>query len=287
MKGPAKELRKSKMAVDGLIIVGLLILVAVFAPLIAPYDPYDIELDTVIGEPFGPKPPSWEHPFGTDDLGRDLLSRVIYGSRISLQVGIIAMGIAVVIGVVLGTLAGYFGGWIDHLITWLTDTAFSFPPALLAIAVMALVPNPSVFWIFMVLGFIGWASIARIVRGRVYSLKTDDYVESARALGAGHVRIMLRHIVPNCLPPILVAGTVSIAGNILTEAWLSFLGLGAQPPHPSWGLMVTEGQAYLATHYWMCLFPGLAIALTVLGWNLLGDGLRDALDPRFKDIRTH
>ena len=284
MKQLWKEIRKSKLAVTGLIVVLSLVLTAVFGPLIVRHDPYALDLDMVIQQPYGPKPPSSDHILGTDDLGRDVLARIVYGARVSLQVGILAMVIATSIGVTLGLLAGYFGGWIDWVITWLTDTAFAFPAALLAIAVMAIVPNPDIFWIFVVLGLIGWAGIARVVRGKVISVKEEEFAQSARALGAGHMRIMLRHILPNCIAPIMVSATINIAGNILTEAWLSFLGLGAQPPTPSWGLMVTEGQAYLATHYWMCLFPGLAIALTVLGWNLLGDGLRDALDPRLKDV---
>lgn len=281
----AQEIRRSKLAMAGLCLVTLVFLTALLGPLIWTLDPLEINLDLIIQEPYGPKPPSPAHPFGTDDLGRDLLARIIYGARISLQVGILAMIIATVIGVSLGTLAGYFGGWIDLVITWLTDTAFSFPAALLAIAVMAIVPNPSIFWIFIVLGLIGWAGIARVVRGKVLVVREDEYTAAARALGSSHFRIMIKHILPNCLAPVMVASTINIAGNILTEAWLSFLGLGAQPPLPSWGLMVTEGQAYLSTHYWMCLFPGLAIAFTVLGWNLFGDGLRDALDPRFKDIK--
>ncbi|MBN1879841.1 ABC transporter permease [bacterium] len=284
MKQLWKEIRKSKLAVTGLLVVSILILTAALGPFFLHYDPYAIDLDLVIRHPYGPKSPSVDHPLGTDDLGRDLLSRIVYGSRVSLQVGILAMLIATCIGVTLGMLAGYFGGWLDLIITWLTDTAFAFPAALLAIAVMAIVPNPDIFWIFLVLGLIGWAGIARVVRGKVLSVKEEEYTQSARALGAGHIRIMIYHILPNCMAPIMVSATINIAGNILTEAWLSFLGLGAQPPTPSWGLMVTEGQAYLATHYWMCLFPGLAIAITVLGWNLLGDGLRDALDPRLKDV---
>jgi len=279
-----KEIVKSKLAVTGLFLVGFLVLIAALGPLLCPYDPFEINLDLVIAEPYGPKPPSPEHPFGTDDLGRDLLARIIYGARVSLQVGVLAMLIAAGIGITLGTLAGYFGGWVDAVITWLIDTAFAFPAALLAIAVMAIVPNPSVFWIFIVLGLIGWAGIARVVRGKVLAVREEEFADAARALGARNYRVMLRHILPNCMAPLMVAATINIAGNILTEAWLSFLGLGAQPPIPSWGLMVTEGQAYLSTHYWMCLFPGLAIALTVLGWNLLGDGLRDALDPRLKDV---
>ncbi|MBN1356819.1 ABC transporter permease [bacterium] len=279
-----KQILKSKLAVIGIVIVTCLVLAAILAPALAPYDPFEIDLDLVIQEPPGPKPPSRAHWFGTDDLGRDLFSRVMYGARISLMVGVLAMGIATVIGVILGTLAGYYGGWVDAVITWMTDTAFAFPAALLAIGVMAIVPNPSVFWIFVVLGLIGWAGVARVIRGKILSVREEDYTEAARAVGAGDFRIICRYLLPNSIAPIMVSATIGIAGNILTEAWLSFLGLGAQPPVPSWGLMVTEGQAYLASHYWMCLFPGIAIAVTVLGWNLLGDGLRDALDPRLRDF---
>jgi len=279
-----KEIFRSKLAVTGLLLVGSLVFVALAGPLFWSIDPLKINLDLVIQEPFGPKAPSFSHPFGTDDLGRDLLARVIYGARVSLQIGVLAMFIAAAIGITLGMIAGYYGGWVDMVITWWIDTAFAFPAALLAIAVMAIVPNPSVFWIFIVLGLIGWAGIARIVRGKVLAVREEEFTDAARALGASDFRIMFRHILPNCMAPLMVATTINIAGNILTEAWLSFLGLGAQPPVPSWGLMVTEGQAYLSTHYWMCLFPGLAIVVTVLGWNLLGDGLRDVLDPRFKEF---
>ncbi|MBN1550881.1 ABC transporter permease [bacterium] len=284
MKDVVKKICRSKLAVTGLIIVLFLVFIALFAPLLAPFDPYAIDLDLVISEPFGPKPPSWDHPFGTDDLGRDMLSRIIYGSRISLMVGSVAMLIAVFIGIVLGTLAGFYGGIVDSIVTWMTDTAFAFPAALLAIGVMAIVPNPSIFWIFVVLGFIGWAGVARVIRGKVLSIREEEYIEAAKALGAKDIRLILRHLLPNSLAPIMVTATIGVAGNILTEAWLSFLGLGAQPPIPSWGLMVTVGQPYLASHYWMCLFPGAAIAITVLGWNLLGDGLRDALDPKLRDF---
>ncbi len=275
-----RQFKKSRMALVGLAIVIGLILMGASAPILAPYDPYpdsdiwETDISNIVA------PPSLQHPFGTDDLGRDIFSRIIYGSRISLQVGFIAMLISVWIGVVLGTAAGYYGGWIDNLIMRITDIFFAMPAPLLVIAVMAIFENPSVDKIFFVLGFIGWTGIARLVRAKILSVRQEEYTQAARALGARTWRIILRHVLPNAMAPLIVAATIRVAGNILTEAWLSFLGLGAQPPIPSWGTMVTEGQRYLTTQPWVCVFPGLAIFTVVLGFNLFGDGLRDALDPK-------
>ncbi len=275
-----RQFKKSTMALVGLAIVMGLILMGALAPILAPYDPYpdsdiwETDISNIVA------PPSLQHPFGTDDLGRDIFSRIIYGSRISLQVGFIAMLISVWIGVVLGTAAGYYGGWIDNLIMRITDIFFAMPAPLLVIAVMAIFENPSVDKIFFVLGFIGWTGIARLVRAKILSVRQEEYTQAARALGARTWRIILRHVLPNAMAPLIVAATIRVAGNILTEAWLSFLGLGAQPPIPSWGTMVTEGQRYLTTQPWVCVFPGLAIFTVVLGFNLFGDGLRDALDPK-------
>ena len=275
-----RQFKKSTMAMVGLAIVMGLILMGALAPILAPYDPYpdsdiwETDISNIVA------PPSLQHPFGTDDLGRDIFSRIIYGSRISLQVGFIAMLISVWIGVVLGTIAGYYGGSIDSLIMRITDIFFAMPAPLLVIAVMAIFENPSVDKIFFVLGFIGWTGIARLVRAKILSVRQEEYTQAARALGARTWRIILRHVLPNAMAPLIVAATIRVAGNILTEAWLSFLGLGAQPPIPSWGTMVTEGQRYLTTQPWVCVFPGLAIFTVVLGFNLFGDGLRDALDPK-------
>lgn len=256
-----------------------LISFAAFAPYIAKQSPYKVNIDNITASP------SPEHLFGTDDLGRDLFSRVVYGARISLQVGIIATLITMCIGVFIGAVSGYYGGWADSALMRFTDIVLAFPTPLFAIAVMAIFENPSVNKIFIVLGLIGWPSTARLVRGQVLSLREQDFVQAARALGMNEPRILWRHILPNTLAPIMVLATLAIPGNILTEAWLSFLGLGAQPPQPSWGAMITEGQAYLETKPWICLFPGLAIFVTVLGFNLFGDGLRDYFDPKLKSPR--
>ena len=275
----AVSLMRSRNAAIGGVIVALFFISAVFSPLIAPDDPYAIDLD--IRE----NAPSVKNPFGTDSLGRDVFSRVVYGSRISLKVGIMAMGISLVIGTALGALAGYFGGRIDTVIMRTTDVFLALPAALLALAVMAIFENPSVNKIFIVLGCIGWTTIARLVRARVMEIRNEEYVIAAVALGYGWMRTLLRHVLPNAAAPIIVAATIGIAGNILTEAWLSFLGLGAEPHIPSWGRMITEGQAYLSTasRPWIYFFPGIALFVTVMGFNLLGDGLRDVLDPTIKD----
>ena len=266
-------------ALIGLVIVVGFLFSAAFSSLISVQNPYEIDLD--IKE----LAPSVNHPFGTDSLGRDIFSRVVYGSRISLKVGILAMTISVVIGTVLGALAGYFGGIIDTVIMRITDIFLAMPAALFALAVMAVFENPSINKIFIVLGFIGWTTIARLVRSRVMEIKNEEYVLAAVALGFGWLRILARHVLPNSMAPLIVAATLGIAGNILTEAWLSFLGLGAEPHIPSWGRMITEGQAYLSTASkpWIYVFPGMALFLTVMGFNMLGDGLRDILDPTLKE----
>ena len=260
----------------GLSLAALLVLTAAAADWLAPADPYKVDIGHVM------QPPSAEHPFGTDYLGRDVLSRVIHGGRISLAIGVIAVLISGLVGTVIGSLAGFVGGWIDEVLMRLTDIVFAFPTALFALAVMAVFENPTVTKIFIVLGLVGWAGIARLVRSEVISIKERDYVTAARAIGLSPLRIVVVHVLPNTVGTMSVALTLGVAGNILTEAWLSFLGLGAQPPTPSWGAMITEGQFYLTSRPWVCVFPGLAILLTVLGFNMLGDGLRDVLDPRLK-----
>ena len=267
---------RSYGAMFGIIIVVVLVLSALFADWAAPYDPYKVNIERVM------EPPSLEHPFGTDYLGRDMLSRVIYGGRISLAIGIVAVLISGIIGMGIGAIAGFKGGWVDEALMRVTDVVFAFPTALFALAVMAIFEDPTVTKIFLVLGLVGWAGIARLVRAEVMSIKERDYVKAARAMGFGSMRILVLHILPNTLGTLLVALTLGVAGNILTEAWLSFLGLGAQPPTPSWGAMITEGQFYLTSRPWVVVFPGMAILLTVLGFNLLGDGLRDVLDPRLR-----
>jgi ABC-type dipeptide/oligopeptide/nickel transport system permease subunit len=273
MRGPRKY---SFNLCLGLVLAAVLAVSSLGARFFAPYDPYAVDITRVM------EPPSVTHPFGTDYLGRDILSRVIFGGRISLAVGILAVLIAGLIGTALGALAGYAGGWMDEILMRFTDIVLAFPTALLALAVMAIFENPTVTKIFLVLGLVGWANIARLVRAEVMAIKERDYVTAARSIGVGPFGIVLRHILPNTLGTLSVALTLGVAGNILTEAWLSFLGLGAQPPVPSWGAMITEGQFFLTTRPWVCIFPGLAILLTVLGFNMLGDGIRDALDPRLK-----
>ena len=275
---PLRRLFASRSAAIGTTIVTIFLFGALFAPVITHYDPYAITLDDK------ELAPSATHFFGTDNLGRDVFSRVVYGTRISLKVGILAMSISLAIGTLLGSMAGFFGGRVDMLIMRITDIFLAMPAAILALAVMAVFENPSINKIFLVLGFIGWTTVARVVRARVMEIRNEEYVFAARALGYGWPRILARHVLPNSLAPIIVVGTIGIAGNILTEAWLSFLGLGAAPHIPSWGRMITEGQAYLATasRPWIYVFPGLALFLTVMGFNMLGDGLRDILDPTLR-----
>ncbi|MFC1735324.1 ABC transporter permease [Candidatus Hydrogenedentota bacterium] len=274
-----RQLRKRKMSLVGLAIVFLLILVALSASFLSPYDPSEqnLTLETVN------QPPTLDHWMGTDHIGRDIFTRVVYGARISLKVGIIAEIIALVIGISVGALAGYRGGWTDSTLMRFTDMIFAFPTALFAIAVMAIFEDPTVGKIIVVLGLIGWPGIARLVRAQVLTTKQLEFSQAAKALGGSDLRIVARHILPNSMAPVLVAATIGIAGNILTESWLSFLGLGVQPPIPSWGSMITDGQVYLETKPWICIFPGLAIVVTVMGFNLFGDGLRDALDPKLRN----
>lgn len=272
------QLRKRKMSVVGLVIIGVLVVMALCAPLLTRHDPFEpnVSRDSIS------QPPSRAHWLGTDRLGRDVYSRIVYGARISLQVGIVAEVVTLLIGIAIGAAAGYWGGWFDHVLMRFTDMMFAFPTALFAIAVMAVFENPSIGKIILVLGLIGWPGVARLVRGQVISVKEQEFAQAARALGGSDVRIIARHILPNSMAPILVAATIGVAANILTESWLSFLGLGAQPPAPSWGSMITDGQADMLNKPWLCMFPGLAIVITVLGFNLFGDGLRDALDPRLR-----
>jgi peptide/nickel transport system permease protein len=260
----------------GLALTVALIIAALGADLFSPYDPYRVDMDAVM------VPPSAGHIFGTDYLGRDLFSRVLYGGRISLAIGVLAVLISGLVGTTVGAVAGFAGGWLDEVLMRITDIVLAFPTALLALAVMAVFEDPTVGKIFIVLGLVGWANIARLVRAEVMAIKERDYVTAARSVGVGPLGIVLRHVLPNTLGTLLVALTLGVASNILTEAWLSFLGLGAQPPLPSWGAMITEGQFFLTTRPWVCLFPGVAILLTVLGFNMLGDGLRDVLDPRLR-----
>jgi peptide/nickel transport system permease protein len=274
LKVVATRFFKHKLAVLGLIIFTLLVLMAIFAPLIAPQDPLEVGYD------FEAKPSS-EHLLGTDQVGRDVFSRLIYASRISLTVGLGAVSIYVIIGTVLGAIAGYVGKWADMIIMRITDVFMSFP-FLMVILVLVSVMGPSLFNIILVLGVLGWPPIARLVRGSVLSLKQMDYVKAGVALGYTAPKILINHILPNALAPILVNATFGIASAIITEASLSFLGMGVQPPTASWGNMLTEAQSLtvLAGQPWLWVPPGLMIILAVLSINFMGDGLRDAVDPK-------
>lgn len=267
--------RRNKTAMAGGFIVLLLIVTAVFAPLIAPHNPYDVDLAKQF------LAPNSTYLLGTDMFGRDVLSRIIYGTRISLIIGLIPTLMSMCIGTLLGVLAGYYGGWVDSLIMRLADIILAFPSLLLAMAVMYTL-GASIFNIFIALSIVSWAGTARVVRAQTLSLKQKEFVEAARAIGLKDSLIIIRHIIPNCLAPLLVLLTLGIPGAIMSEAGLSFLGVGAQPPTPSWGLMIANGKEYLFSAPWNSIFPGFAILITVMGFNFLGDGLRDALDPYMK-----
>ncbi len=270
-----RRFKRNSLAVGGGIVVLLLFLVAIFAPYLAPYDPNEIDVSSIL------LPPSWEHPFGTDELGRDVLSRMIWGARVSLQVGFVAVGIAVAIGVVFGAIAGYYGGIVDSMVMRFVDIMLSIPTFFLILAVIAFL-EPSIFNIMAVIGVTSWMGVARLVRAEFLSLKEREFVMAARGLGAGDMRIIFRHILPNAMAPVLVSAVLGVAGAVLTESALSFLGIGVQPPTPSWGNILTAGKDNIEIAWWLSLFPGLAILITVLGYNLLGEGIRDAIDPRLK-----
>ncbi len=273
----AKRFSKNKLALAGLAAVIALILVALFAPLIAPYSPTAIDIKNILS------PPSASHIFGTDDLGRDVFSRMIYGSRVSLQVGFVAVGIAVLIGILIGAVAGYYGGWVDSILMRFVDIMLTIPTLFLILAVIALV-TPSIIVIMVVIGVTSWMGISRLVRAEFLTLKERDFVLAARSIGASDVRIIFKHILPNALAPVLVTATFRIAGAILLESGLSFLGLGIQPPTPSWGNILTLGKDNITIAWWLSFYPGIAILIAALSYNLVGEGLRDALDPRLWDM---
>ncbi|MFQ5538684.1 MAG: ABC transporter permease [Gemmatimonadota bacterium] len=260
-----------------MVLIVLMYYVAFITPLIAPYDP------TALGADLAGRfaPPSAAHLLGTDQLDRDVLSRILYGARISLSIGFVAVGIAVTIGTLVGAVAGYAGGVVDRMLMRFVDMVMAFPRLILLIAIVALV-EPSIFLIVAVLGLTLWPTTARIVRGEILKLREAEFVLAARALGFSTPRIIFRHLVPNALAPVIVTATLGIGNTIVLEAGLSFLGLGVQPPTPSWGSMVADGRAHLLDAWWISTFPGLAIVFTVLAFNLVGDGLRDALDPRIR-----
>lgn len=264
---------RNPLIIAGGMIVGIVALLALFAPWIAPYDPSFIDLTSIL------QPPSWQHPMGTDDLGRDVFSRMVYGARISLLVGFVAVGIAVSIGVFFGAIAGYYGGWVDKLVMRFVDVMLCFPSFFLILAVIAFL-QPSIFNIMIVIGFTSWMGVARLVRAEFLKLRKQDFILSAQTLGVSDQRIIWRYMLPNALTPVWVNVTLGIAAAILVESGLSFLGIGVQPPTASWGNILTDGKANIEIAWWLSLFPGLAILVTVLGYNLLGEGLRDELDPR-------
>ncbi|HHO76477.1 MAG TPA: ABC transporter permease [Deltaproteobacteria bacterium] len=273
--GFTSRILRDKLAVTGLIIVLSFFMLSLLTPYIAPYDPNIIDVDNIL------EPPSSQHLFGTDDLGRDVFTRMLFGAGISLKVGFVAVGIAVLIGVILGAVAGYYGGWIDIIIMRFVDIMLCFPSFFLILAVIAFM-EPSIFNIMAVIGLTSWMGITRLVRAEFLTLKERDFVLAEKAMGAGNTRIIFVHILPNAMAPVLVAATLGIASAVLVESALSFLGIGVQPPTPSWGNILTQGQSVLGIAWWLSFFPGMAILITVLGYNLLGEGIRDAIDPRLK-----
>jgi len=270
---------RNQLAVCGAAVVLVLVTLAVLAPLLAPWDPNRPDTRKIL------TPPSRSHWLGTDPLGRDVLSRVLYGSRVSLAVGFVSVGIAAAIGVLLGAAAGYHGGMVDNVVMRLVDLMLVFPRFFLLLAVLAFL-KPSIWTIMAVIGLTGWMGVARLVRAEFLTLREREFVIWSESVGAGALRIIFRHILPNAIAPILVAMTLGIPAAILTEAGLSFLGLGVQPPYATWGNILNDGRDYIEIAWWLTLYPGLAILVTVLSYNLMGEGIRDALDPRLRQSRV-
>ncbi|HEX7124263.1 MAG TPA: ABC transporter permease [Thermodesulfobacteriota bacterium] len=270
-----RRLAKNRLAVASAVVILLAAVAAIFAPALSPYDPNALDLAAQLS------PPSAAHPLGTDDLGRDVLSRMLYGARISLSVGFVAVGIAIAIGIVLGGIAGYYGGRLDQFIMWLVDVMLVFPTIFLILAVIAFV-GPGLFKIMAIIGLTGWMGTTRLVRAEFLALREREFVAAVRAQGARDARIIFRHILPNAVAPVLVSATFGVAGAILTESALSFLGLGVPPPNATWGSLLSDGKAMIEVAWWLTVFPGLAIFVVSLAYNLLGEGIRDALDPRLR-----
>lgn len=268
-----RRIAKHNLALVGLIILVPMFLCAIFAPIISPHDPVEPDLKNILVGP------SWSHPFGTDTLGRDVFSRIIYGSRISLLVGFVSVGIATLIGILIGAVSGYTGGIVDEIIMRFVDLMMCFPTFFLILAVIALL-EPSIWNIMIVIGLTTWMGIARLVRAEILAIKNKEYVLAARAMGFSKCRIIFNHVLPNALSPVYVVATLGIGGAILIESALSFLGIGVQPPTPSWGNILTQAKDNIEVAWWLSLYPGLAIFFTVMGYNLLGEGLRDVFDPR-------
>jgi ABC-type dipeptide/oligopeptide/nickel transport system permease subunit len=275
MSRAAQRMRRDPRAWFGISVVVLMVLAAVAAPLVARHDPLAIDLSRQLLSPSGT---NW---LGTDIQGRDVWARLVYGARVSLAAGIISQSIALTLGIVLGLLAGYYGRWLDEIVMRLADVTLAFPTLLLLIAMVAAL-QPSLMVVFVTIGVVGWAGMARLVRGQVLVVRELEYVQAVRALGAGDLRIIARHVLPGVIAPVVIAATLGVAAAIMAESALSFLGLGVQPPTPSWGAMIADGRdlSQLRNAPWTSLFPGLAIGVAVLGFNLLGDALRDAMDPR-------
>jgi peptide/nickel transport system permease protein len=278
-----RRLKRDRAAMFGAVLVGLLVLVAILAPLLAPHDPSEQFRDGLT--PDGQPMPSTlltgsgtKFLIGTDSNGRDLLSRIFYGARVSLTVGVLANLLAVTIGIIVGMMAGYLGGWVDTLLMRFTDIMMAFPTLLLAMTLVAIL-KPSLWIIIVVIGLVYWTWIARVVYGQVTALRDREFITASRALGASSYYIIFRHLLPQLIPTIIVWGTLGIATNVMLEASLSYLGIGVQPPTPSWGGMIQQGQSYYRSAPWLVVYPGLAIMITVFAFNLLGDGLRDAFDP--------
>ena len=270
-----RALRRNRLAVIGGVVVLILVALAVFAPVLAPRDPNRPDIKSILAEP------SRSHPLGTDQLGRDVFSRMLYGARVSLAVGFVSVGIATVIGLVLGSIAGYNGGLVDGFVMRLVDLMLVFPRFFLLLAVLAFL-KPSIWTIMAVIGLTGWMGVTRLVRAEFLSLKEREFVVWSHAIGATGFRVVWRHILPNAMAPVLVAMTLGIPAAILTESGLSFLGLGVQPPYATWGNILNEGKDTIEIGWWLSFYPGVAILLTVLSYNLLGEGIRDALDPRLR-----
>lgn len=271
-----RRLARNRMSLVGVGVIAVVLLIALLAPLVAPHDPSEIFYDAVLAPPGTPG-----HLLGTDTVGRDLFSRILYGARVSVMVGAIAVGISLSLGVTVGLIAGFYGGWIESVLMRIVDIFLAFPVILLAIAIMGAL-GPSLVNVFIALGVVGWAQYARLVRGEVLSVKEREFVEAGRAIGAPSPRLMIVYILPNVFAPVIVVATFGMATAILAEASLSFLGLGIQPPTPSWGSILADGRTLMRQAPHVTIFPGIAIALTILGLNFLGDGLRDALDPRLR-----
>lgn len=273
MKQTLLKALSNPLALMGFIIITSILALAIFAPLIAPYDPDSIDVKAIL------LPPSPEHLMGTDGLGRDVFSRMLFGARISLLVGIVAVGIATLIGVVLGAISGYYRGWVDVIIMRMVDVMLSIPTFFLILAVIAFL-TPSIWNIMIVIGLTSWMGVTRLVRAEFLSLRGREFVLASQTLGAKDARLIFTHLLPNSLTPVIVSSVLGVASAVLVESGLSFLGLGVQAPQASWGNILTDGKEYIQFAWWLSLFPGLAILITVLGYNLLGEGLRDVFDPR-------